>query len=55
MDNEIRIARETEESFEIIRTIYLRKDITITSLVYCSLTKLLMVGSNVGTMVFYDM
>lgn len=54
LDNEIRIFKETEESYEIIRTIYIIKEASVTCLEYCSLTKLIIVGSNVGTLAFYD-
>lgn len=32
----------------------MRKDVSVTCLSYCSETKLIMVGSNVGTLAFYD-
>ena len=54
LDNEIRIFKETEESYEIIRTIYIIREVSVTCLDYCPETKLILVGSNVGTMGFYD-
>ena len=37
-----------------MRTIYIRKDASITCLEYCENTKLIMVGTNVGTLAFYE-
>ena len=54
IDNEIKIAKETEESFEIIRTIYIKKDICISCLKYIEEIKSIVVGTSVGSIVFYD-
>jgi len=54
VDNEIKIAKETEESFEIVRTIFIRKDVTVSCLKYVEEIKMLVVGTSVGSMVFYD-
>ena len=38
----------------MIRTIYIKKDLEITSLVYCMDNKLIMVGTNAGALTFFD-
>lgn len=54
IDNEIRIFKETDDNYEIVRYIYFRKDIQISHLIYETNIKLIMVGTNVGTVGFYD-
>jgi hypothetical protein len=54
VDNEIKIARETEESFEIIRTICIKKDVSIGCLKYIEEIKSIVVGTGIGSIVFYD-
>ena len=54
IDNEIRIFKEVDDSYEIVRYIYFRKDVNITIIRYESNIKLIMVGTDVGTIGFYD-
>lgn len=54
VDNQIRIFKEVDDNYEIVRYIYFRKDIQITQLKYEPEIKLIMVGTNVGTVGFYD-
>jgi len=55
IDNEIRIFKESDDNYELVRFIkFSRTDIQVTHLKYEDNIKLIMVGTNVGTVGFYD-
>ena len=54
IDNEIRIYKENNDNYEIIRYIYFKKDIRVTCLKYDTNLKLMMIGTNVGRIGFYE-
>lgn len=55
IDNEIRIFKESDDNYELVRFIkFSRTDIQVTHLKYEDNIRLIMVGTNVGTVGFYD-
>jgi WD40 repeat protein len=54
LDNEVRISRETEESFEVIRTIYINKEVEVTCMKFCPENRIIMLSTNSSNLSFFD-
>jgi hypothetical protein len=52
-DNVINIVRETQDGYELARSLNIRKDTSISCMAYCPLTKYIIVGTTMGVIGFY--
>jgi hypothetical protein len=55
MDNEIRLLKENDAGrYEILRNIFIRKEVSISYLAYSERAKTIIVGTNYGVIGFYE-